>query len=160
VGFSFSGCAERRRWLWQKGDLTEEIEAYSAQFGTLQTANGKTIYAVTSATRAYGVFHFFEDDGGDLQCPPVFSASGNRELQEWREHFIQGGTRLRVMPQDSQLLRRFPNEPRRISSPNCHLLAIAVVSWEPNRRRPTAVVGRRGLQTKCWCGIENAQPGC
>src|SRR5208337_64453 len=65
VGVSFSGTAENpKRMAVAEGHFDrKKIEAYSARFGTLKTANGKTIYAVTlNSPPRTAYFSFLRDD--------------------------------------------------------------------------------------------------
>ncbi|HXH67611.1 MAG TPA: hypothetical protein VNH19_23500 [Candidatus Limnocylindrales bacterium] len=112
VGFSFSGSAQSpKTMVVAEGRFDrKKIEAYSAHFGTLKTANGKTIYAVRlSNPPRTAYFTFLRDDRmaicNDASC--FFQASGSStNSEEWREHFLRlAGTPLFVvMRQDSQLL--------------------------------------------------------
>ena len=112
VGISFSGSAQSPKTMAvAEGRFDrKKIEAYSAHFGTLQTANGKTIYAVSlSNPPRTAYFTFLKDDRvaicNDASC--FFQASGkSTNSEEWREHFLRmAGTPLfAVMRQDSQLL--------------------------------------------------------
>jgi hypothetical protein len=112
VGVSFSGSAQSPKTMAvAEGRFDrKKIEAYSAHFGTLKTANGKTIYAVNlSNPPRMAYFTFLRDDQvaicNDASC--FFQASGkSMNSEEWREHFLRmAGTPLfTVMRQDSQLL--------------------------------------------------------
>jgi hypothetical protein len=112
VGISFSGSAQTPKTMAvAEGRFDRRrIETYSAQFGTLKTANGKTIYAVSlSNPPRTAYFTFLRDDQmaicNDAAC--FFQASGkSMNSEEWREHFLRmAGTPLfAVMRQDSQLL--------------------------------------------------------
>ena len=112
VGISFSGSAQGPKTMAvAEGRFDrKKIEAYSAHFGTLKTANGKTIYAVSlSNPPRTAYFTFLRDDRvalcNDASC--FFQASGkSTNSEEWREHFLRmAGTPLfAVMRQDSQLL--------------------------------------------------------
>jgi hypothetical protein len=112
VGVSFSGTAQGPKTMAvAEGRFDrKKIEAYSARFGTLKTANGKTIYAVTlnnPARTAY--FTFLRDDQvalcNDATC---FFQGPEKSMNsdEWREHFLRlAGTPLfAVLRQDSSLL--------------------------------------------------------
>jgi hypothetical protein len=111
VGISFSGSAQNPRTMAvAEGRFDrKKIEAYSAHFGILKTANGKTIYAVSLSTpprTAY--FTFLREDQvaicNDASC--FFQASGkSMNSEEWHEHFLRmAGTPLfAVMRQDSEL---------------------------------------------------------
>jgi len=112
VGIAFSGSAQSPKTMAVavgKFDR-KKIESYSAHFGTLKTANGKTIYAVSlSNPPRTAYFTFLRDDQvaicNDASC--FFQASGRSlNSEEWREHFLRmAGTPLfAVMRQDSQLL--------------------------------------------------------
>jgi hypothetical protein len=112
VGISFSGSAQSPKTMAvAEGQFDrKKIESYSAHFGTLKTANGKTIYAVNlSNPPRTAYFTFLRDDEvaicNDASC--FFQASGkSMNSEEWREHFLRmAGTPLfAVMRQDSQLL--------------------------------------------------------
>jgi hypothetical protein len=116
VGISFSGSAESSKTMAvAEGRFDrKKIEVYSAHFGTLKTANGKTIYAVSlSNPPRAAYFTFLRDDQvaicNDASC--FFQASGKSlNSEEWREHFLRmAGTPLfAVMRQDSQLLTELP----------------------------------------------------
>ena len=112
AGVSFSGSAQSPKTMAvAEGRFDrKKIESYSAHFGTLKTANGKTIYAVNlSNPPRTAYFTFLRDDQvaicNDASC--FFQASGRSTTsEEWREHFLRmAGTPLfAVMRQDSQLL--------------------------------------------------------
>ena len=112
LGVSFSGSAQSPKTMAVADGRFDrkKIEAYSAHFGTLKTANGKTIYAVTlSNPPRTAYFTFLQDDRvaicNDASC--FFQSSGrSMNSEEWREHFLRmAGTPLfAVMRQDSQLL--------------------------------------------------------
>jgi len=112
VGISFSGSTQSPKTMAvAEGRFDrKKIESYSAHFGTLKTATGKTIYAVSLSNPARtAYFMFLRDDQvaicNDASC--FFQASGkSMNSEEWREHFLRmAGTPLfAVMRQDSQLL--------------------------------------------------------
>ena len=112
VGVSFSGSAQSPKTMAvAEGRFDrKKIESYSAPLGTLQTANGKTIYAVSlSNPPRAAYFTFLRDDRVEIcnyaEC--FFEVSGkSTNSEEWREHFLRmAGTPLfAVMRQDSQLI--------------------------------------------------------
>jgi hypothetical protein len=112
VGISFSGSAQNPKTMAvAEGRFDrKKIETYSAHFGTLKTANGKTIYAVNlSNPPRTAYFTFLRDDQvaicNDASC--FFQPSGkSMNSEEWREHFLRlaGTPVFAVMRQDSQLL--------------------------------------------------------
>jgi len=115
VGISFGGTPQNPRTMAiAQGRFDQKkIEAYSAHFGALKTANGKTIYAVSlsNPTRT-AYFTFLRNDVvaicNDASC--FFQPSGKSlSAEEWREHFLRmAGTPLFcVMRQDSALLSEF-----------------------------------------------------
>jgi hypothetical protein len=116
VGISFSGSAESPKTMAvAEGRFDrKKFEVYSAHFGALKTANGKTIYAVSlSNPPRTAFFTFLREDQvaicNDASC--FFQASGKSlNSEEWREHFLRmAGTPLfAVMRQDSQLLTELP----------------------------------------------------
>lgn len=116
VGVSFSGSAQSPKTMAvAEGRFNrKKIESYSAHFGTLKTASGKTIYAVNLSNPARAAyFTFLRDDEvaicNDASC--FFQASEkSTNSEEWREHFLRmAGTPIfAVMRQDSQLLTALP----------------------------------------------------
>jgi hypothetical protein len=112
VGVSFSGTAQSPKTMAvAEGRFDrKKIEAYSGHFGTLQTANGETIYAVILSNPPHTVYFTFLRDNrvaicNDASC--FFEASGkSTNSEEWREHFLRmAGTPIfAVVRQDSQLL--------------------------------------------------------
>jgi hypothetical protein len=112
VGVSFGGSAQSPKTMAvAEGRFDrKKIESYSTHFGTLKTANGKTIYAVNLSNPARtAYFTFLRDDQvaicNDASC--FFQASGkSMNSDEWREHFLRmaGTPVFAVMRQDSQLL--------------------------------------------------------
>lgn len=112
VGVSFSGTAQSPRTMAvAEGKFDrKKIEAYSAHLGTLQTANGKTIYAVSLSNPPRAVyFTFLRGDRVEIcNVADCFFEPSEKSTnsEEWREHFLRmAGTPLfAVMRQDSQLL--------------------------------------------------------
>lgn len=112
VGISFSGSVQDPKTMAvAEGRFDrKKIEGYSAHFGTLKTANGKTIYAINlSNPPRTAYFTFLRDNQlaicNDASC--FFQAAGSSaNAEEWREHFLRlAGTPLfAVMRQDSQLI--------------------------------------------------------
>ena len=92
VGIGFSGTAESPKTMAvAEGRFDrKKMESYSAHSGTLKTASGKTIYAVTlSNPRRTAYFTFLRDDQveicNDASCffqPAATSVNG----EDWREH--------------------------------------------------------------------------
>jgi len=95
MGVSFSGSAQSPKTMAVAEGRFErkKIESYSEHFGTLKTANGKTIYAVNlSNPPRTAYFTFLRDDEvaicNDASC--FFQASGkSMNSEEWREHFLR-----------------------------------------------------------------------
>jgi len=112
AGISFSGSAQSPKTMAvAEGRFDrQKIEAYSARFGTLKTAAGKTIYAVPLSKPVRTVYFTFLRDNRVVLCNDAscfFQASEkNANGQEWNEHFLRlAGTPLfGIMRQDSQLL--------------------------------------------------------
>jgi len=84
----------------------KKIEAYAARFGSLKTADGKTLFAVPlhgSERKAY--FSFLQDDriawANDSSC--FFQRPPSGSAQEWREHLwrVAGTPIFAVLQQDS-----------------------------------------------------------
>src|SRR5215475_7690953 len=112
VGISFSGTAQNPKTMAvAEGRFDRKrIEAYSARFGTLKTATGKTIYAVALSKPVRTAYFTFLRDNQVALCNDAscfFQPSGkSADNPAWREHFLRlGGTPLfGIMRQDSQLL--------------------------------------------------------
>jgi hypothetical protein len=112
VGISLSGTAQHPKTMAvAEGRFDRKrIEAYSARFGTLKTATGKTIYAVALSKPVRTAYFTFLRDNQVALCSDAscfFQASEkSADDEEWREHFLRlGGTPLfGIMRQDSQLL--------------------------------------------------------
>jgi hypothetical protein len=112
VGIGFSGTPQSPKTMAvAEGRFDrKKIESYSAHSGMLQTASGKTIYAVTlNNPRRTAYFTFLRDDQvavcNDASC--FFQPAGTRASgEDWREHLLRlAGTPLfGVTRQDSQLL--------------------------------------------------------
>ncbi len=94
----------------------KKMEAYSAQFGNLKTAAGKTIYAVTLSNPARTAYFTFLGAArveicNDATC--FFQPTGkNPSAEGWREHFTRlAGTPLfGVMRQDSPWLSQLSQQ--------------------------------------------------
>lgn len=112
LGISFSGTAQNpKTTAVAEGRFDrKKVESYSARFGTLKTAAGKTIYAVPLSKPVRTVYFTFLRDNQVVLCSDAscfFQVSTkNADDEEWREHFLRlAGTPLfGVMRQDSQLL--------------------------------------------------------
>lgn len=112
VGISFSGTPQNPKTMAiAEGRFDQKkIAAYSTHFGTLKTAAGKTIYAVTLGNPARTVYFAFLRNNqvaicNDASC--FFQPSGKiAGADEWHEHFLRmAGTPLFcVMRHDSALL--------------------------------------------------------
>jgi hypothetical protein len=112
VGISFSGTPQNPKTMAiAEGRFDQKkIEEYSARFGTLKTASGKTIYAVTlSNPPRTAYFTFLRGDlvavCNDASC--FFQPAGKSLSEdEWREHFLRmaGTPVFGVLRKDSALL--------------------------------------------------------
>ncbi len=119
MAISFSGTPQNPKTVAiAEGRFDQKkMEAYSAQFGNLKTASGKTIYAVTlsnPARTAYFTFLGTErvEICNDATC--FFQSTGKNPSAEegWREHFTRlAGTPLYgVMRQDSPWLSQLAQQ--------------------------------------------------
>lgn len=112
VAIAFSGTPQNPKTMAvAEGRFDQEkIEQYSAHFGALKTAAGKTIYAVPLNNRVRTAYFTFLRSGqvaicNDASCffqPPEKSL----RAEEWREHFLRlaGTPVFGLMRQDSALL--------------------------------------------------------
>jgi hypothetical protein len=83
----------------------KKIEAYANRFGSLKTADGKTLFSVPiSGSQRKAYFMFLRDDriawANDSSC--FFQRPLNGSLQAWREHFsrVAGTPMLAVLQED------------------------------------------------------------
>jgi hypothetical protein len=116
VAIAFSGTAQNPRTMSvAQGRFDQKkIEDYSSHFGTLRTASGKTIYAVTlSNPPRTTYFTFLRNDQvaicNDASC--FFQPSAkNMNADEWREHFLRlaGTPVFALLRKDSPWLSELP----------------------------------------------------
>jgi hypothetical protein len=99
----------------------KKIEAYGAQFGSLKTSDGKTLYAVPvrgSSRKAF--FTFLRDDRiAWANDSSFFQKPAHDSTAEWQEHFSRlGGTPLFViLRQDSGTAAVLAQAPGGLRSP-------------------------------------------
>lgn len=84
----------------------KKIEAYGARFGSLKTADGKTLFAVpVSGSQRKAYFTFLRDDRVAWANDPAyfFQKSTSGSGQEWREHLLRvaGSPIFVVLQQDA-----------------------------------------------------------
>jgi hypothetical protein len=111
----------------------KKIEAYAGQYGSLKTADGKTLFAVpTNSAGRKAYFTFLRDDRVALandssyffQRPPSGSAS------EWREHFarVAGTPIFVILRQDSISAAELAQAPGGFRSPQLATL-LSQLQW-------------------------------
>jgi hypothetical protein len=119
TGFDYERDLDRLAICWNRQGTTpavfavaegrferKKIEAYAAQYGSLKTADGKTLFAVpTNSAGRKAYFAFLRDDLVALanDSSYFFQRPPSRSASEWREHFARlAGTPIFViLRQDS-----------------------------------------------------------
>lgn len=130
-----------------------KIEAYASQYGSLKTADGKTLYAVPlngSNRKVYFTFlrndriEWANDSSFFFQVPRKDSAA------EWREHFsrLAGTPIFAVLRQDSEAAAALARAPSSLRSPELAGL-LAQLQWISISAKPDGNLLRVGIEGEC-----------
>jgi hypothetical protein len=131
----------------------KKIEAFGSKYGSLKTADGKTLFAVPLTSSSRKVFFTFlrndriawaNDSSFFFQQP-----SGNSSA-EWREHFLRvaGTPVLAVLRQDSGAAAALAQAPGGLHSPQLAAL-LAQLQWISITAKPESDVLRVGIEGEC-----------
>jgi hypothetical protein len=111
----------------------KKIEAYGAHFGSLKTADGKTLYAVPiSGSNRKVYFTFLRDDRMEWANDSLYFFQQSRSFPspEWSEHFsrLAGSPVFLILRQDSGAATALARVPGGLRSPQLAAL-LAQLQW-------------------------------
>ncbi len=131
----------------------KKIEAYGARYGSLKTADGKTLFAVPvngSSRKAF--FTFLRDDrmAWANDSSYFFKKQPRASPAEWREHFLRlAGTPIfAILRQDSGEAMALPQGPGGLRSPQLASL-LAQLQWISIGGKPEGNLLRVGIEGEC-----------
>lgn len=131
----------------------KKIEAYGARFGSLKTADGKTLFAVPvngSSRKAF--FTFLRDDrmAWANDSSYFFKKQPSASPAEWREHFLRlAGTPIfAILRQDSGAAMALPEGPGGLRSPQLASL-LAQLQWISIGGKAEGNLLRVGIEGEC-----------
>jgi len=131
----------------------KKIEAYGARYGSLKTADGKTLFAVPlTGSNRKAFFTFLRDhrmawanDSSYFFQQPRYSSS-----EEWQEHFVRlaGSPIFAVLRQDSGAAMALSQAPGGLRSPQLAAL-LAQLQWISIGGKPEGNLLRVGIEGEC-----------
>jgi hypothetical protein len=131
----------------------KKIEAHASQFGSLKTADGKTLYAVPlngSSRKAF--FTFLRDDrvAWANDSSYFFQQPHRASSAEWREHFsrLAGTPVFAVLRQDSGAAAALAQAPGGLRSPQLAAL-LAQLQWISISAKPEGELLRVVMEGEC-----------
>jgi hypothetical protein len=131
----------------------KKIEAYASQYGSLKTADGKTLFAVPlngSNRKIY--FTFLRNDRVEWanDSSYFFQAAHRDSAAEWREHFsrLAGTPIFAVLRQDSEAAEALARAPSSLRSPELAAL-LAQLQWISVSAKPDGNLLRVGIEGEC-----------
>jgi hypothetical protein len=131
----------------------KKIEAYGSRYGSLKTADGKTLFAVPlNGSNRKAFFTFLRNDRVAWANDSSYffhQAQGNASA-EWREHFLRlaGTPAFAVLRQDSGTASALAQAPNGLRSPQLAAL-LAQLQWISISARPEGNVLRVGMEGEC-----------
>jgi hypothetical protein len=131
----------------------KKIEAYASQYGSLKTADGKTLFAVPlSGSNRKVYFTFLRNDRIEWANDSsfFFKAPGKNSAAEWREHFsrLAGTPIFAVLRQDSEAAEALARAPSSLRSPELAAL-LAQLQWISASAKPDGNLLRVGIEGEC-----------
>ena len=131
----------------------KKIEAYAARFGSLKTADGKTLFAVPmSESNRKAYFTFLRDDrlAWANDSSYFFRQPRRSSPLEWREHFLRlaGMPVFAVLRQDSGAAATLAQAPGGLHSPQLAAL-LAQLQWISISGKPEGNLLRVGIEGDC-----------
>ncbi len=131
----------------------KKIEAYGSRYGSLKTADGKTLFAVPlNGSSRKGFFTFLRNDrilwANDSSY--FFHQAQGTSSAQWREHFLRlaGTPAFAVLRQDSGAAAALAQGPSGLHSPQLAAL-LAQLQWISISARPEGNVLRVGMEGEC-----------
>jgi len=131
----------------------KKIEAYAARYGSLKTADGKTLFAVPlSGSSRKAFFAFLRDDRMAWANDPsyFFQQPRSSSSTEWREHFsrLAGMPIFAILRQDSGAAAALAQAPGGLRSPQLAAL-LAQLQWISIGGKPEGDLLRVGIEGEC-----------
>jgi hypothetical protein len=131
----------------------KKIEAYASKYGSLKTADGKTLFAVPlsgSDRKAYFTFLRSDRIAWANDSSFFFQRPRSKSSAEWREHFSRlGGTPMfAVLRQDSEAATALARAPSSLRSPELVAL-LAQLQWISVSAKPEGDLLRVGIEGEC-----------
>jgi hypothetical protein len=131
----------------------KKIEAYAGRYGSLKTADGKTLFAVPiSGTPRKAYFTFLRDDriAWANDSSYFFQKPRNSSSAEWREHFLRlAGTPIfALLRQDSGEVTAMAQAPGGLRSPQLAAL-LAQLQWISISGKPEGNLLRVVVEGEC-----------
>ena len=132
----------------------KKIEAYASRYGSLKTADGKTLFAVPleriesqrRSLRFWGTTRIAWANDSSY----FFQQARGSASEEWRDHFLRlAGTPLfAVLRQDSGTAAAFAQAPGGLRSPQLAAL-LAQLQWISISAKPEGNLLRVGMEGEC-----------
>jgi hypothetical protein len=130
----------------------KKIESYAAQFGSLKTADGKTLYAIPMKGSARKAFFVFLRDNRIAWAndSEFFQRPSGASSKEWQEHFsrLAGTPLFAVLRQDSGAASALAQAPGGLRSPQLAAL-IGQLQWISIGGKPDRNLLRVVLEGEC-----------
>jgi hypothetical protein len=131
----------------------KKIQAYASRYGSLKTADGKTLFAVPlSASNRKAFFTFLKDDriAWANDSSYFFHEARGRSSLEWHDHFLRlAGTPLfAVLRQDSGAAAALAQAPGGLRSPQLAAL-LAQLQWISISAKPEGNALRVSMEGEC-----------
>jgi hypothetical protein len=131
----------------------KKIEAYAAHYGSLKTADGKTLFAVPlGGSNRKAFFVFLRDDrvAWANDSSYFFQQPRKSTSAEWREHFLRlaGTPVFAILRQDSGAAAALSEGPGGLRSPQLAAL-LAQLQWISIGGKPEGNLLRVGIDGEC-----------
>jgi hypothetical protein len=132
----------------------KKIEAYGSRYGSLKTADGKTLFAVPlKGSNRKAFFTFLREDRIAWANDSSYFFERPREgaSEEWREHFLRlaGTPVFAVLRQDSGAAAALAQAPGGLHSPQLAAL-LAQLQWISISAKPDGNLLRVGMEGECF----------
>lgn len=131
----------------------KKIEEFAGKYGSLRTADGKTLFAVPlNGTTRKAYFTFLKDDRIAWANDSNYFFQHGRAVgrEEWREHYarVAGTPMFAVLRQDSDAAAALAQAPGGLRSPQLAAL-LAQLQWISLSAKPEGNLLRVGMEGEC-----------
>jgi hypothetical protein len=131
----------------------KKIEAYASRYGSLKTADGKTLFAVPSnGSNRKAFFTFLKDDriAWANDSSYFFHQARGSSSEEWHDHFqrLAGTPLFTVLRQDSGAAAALAQAPGGLRSPQLAAL-LAQLQWISIGAKPEGNALRVSMEGEC-----------